>query len=704
MTPILSLSSSELMPSGNEEGLVSPSEPRILADTPMSDSSFAVVTASNTNTYQQPTSDPTQLGVDALLGSFEDNFATFMDYTSVLSNPFSPSYQPLHALFPELTLPMAAISGNDDPGLRLNGELFCDYTSSETQLPPFASRLQSLQPEEAWLQRPSGKERSKNHHAVSPECRERLVQGLAAFSNVLSDDFVLPSRHTLSRLIAAYISAYHKHYPFIHVPTLQLQDISEELFLAIAGMGARYCREPEIGTGIFHAAKSVAMERIRRQKVFSSIQKCPHAGMPEGCGTSGDPSTIPESNDGCDPKNIELIQALLLIMAIATWFHIEPSTYEALSIRGALDTLIRKEATRRSKTSESRNWYSWIDSEMFKRTRMVAFCIFNIHTIVYDLPPMMLSSELDSDLPCSERQWEAENETAWSTCPDSNNPSQGFQETFKQLFKEDQRSGRKVSTGFSSLGGSILIHAVIQRIWLVRNARLPDSRGSVLVPDEINKFERALKNWSWNWEHDQEKSIDSIGSHGPLSFTSTTLLRLAYIRINMDLGAARSLSTWDPNLIVKSLDQSPNAQRSEKLTRAALHCAHALSIPVKLGIRLVAQTQVIYWSNQHALCSLECAVLLVKWLEAVTAPDLTPPLTPAERRVLEFLAQLVAEADYKQSVEYLLERKQLISAALVRLWATLYTYDSAWDMVDLIGRSLTAYAELLEARHGQQSA
>lgn len=87
------------------------------------------------------------------------------------------------------------------------------------------------------------------------------------------------------------------------------------------------------------------------------------------------------------------------------------------------------------------------------------------------------------------------------------------------------------------------------------------------------------------------------------------------------------------------------------------------------------------------------------WLEAVTGPALNPPLNLAEGRVLGFLAELIAEANYEQNTEQILDKKCLMIAALVRLWATLYNCDSVWAMLDLIGQWLNAYAALLDGHH-----
>jgi hypothetical protein len=132
------------------------------------------------------------------------------------------------------------------------------------------------------------------------------------------------------------------------------------------------------------------------------------------------------------------------------------------------------------------------------------------------------------------------------------------------------------------------------------------------------------------------------------------------------------------------------------LTRAALHCAHALSTPIKLGINYVARTLVVSWSNQYALCSFECAVLLAKWLEIATVPNPQPKLTEQETKLLEFVLEMVMEAHHGVSRPWLLANNTRLSAAVTRLWARLFTADYIYELVNLIGRSLNRYADILD--------
>ena len=87
-------------------------------------------------------------------------------------------------------------------------------------------------------------------------------------------------------------------------------------------------------------------------------------------------------------------------------------------------------------------------------------------------------------------------------------------------------------------------------------------------------------------------SVDPLSPHGPLPFNSLALLRIAYIRFNVDNGTMQSLRSWDPSLIATSIKKSLPVRRGKRMTRAALHCVHALNIPVISGINFVARTQV----------------------------------------------------------------------------------------------------------------
>lgn len=664
-------------------------------------------------------------GVDidnAEMASFEpefvNDFMTFMDSVPNLDNPFNPAYQPLPVFFSDLSAASTAPSDNiaeaasgclqlvetgagPAPDSTVVRRVMDRGRAGDRSLSTYGSRLPSLEPDEMMPTRsphPQGPNGADTRRLfISPEHRKHIISAMAHYSGFIDDNFILPSRYVLSRFVVRYFTNFHDHYPMFHLPTLDLEKMNFDLVLAIAALGARYAREPEVGVALYHVSKAVVLERTNRYRneraSWTMGGRSNDAPLGEDGGSR--PPQPKFSIWNAPESALEIKQTLILLIAISSWYSHEPSASDALSIRSVLHALTIEGKKMAVPEQPTDVWERWIQAEVLKRTRLVTFCIFNIHTICFDLPPMMLAQEVRVELPDSEREWKL-NETQWREAhlmPKA--PRHSFQDALSGLYAT---SDALPAAETSALGGCALMHALIQQIWLVRNARLPNRELAGSLPDEeMGIIERALKRWTKRWEANQESSMNPLNPYGPLTFTSTALLRLAYIRIHLDVGPVRSLGSWDATTVALSLHRSPRLQRSDKVTRAALHCAHALSIPVKLGIAYIAQTQLIYWSNQHALCSLECALLSAKWLEVVSCTNPVPPLTDAEQRVLNFMVQLIAETEYRVSCKQIMDQKHQMSSMTVRLWAKLYQENSVWQMVTLIGQALSIYADLLKA-------
>lgn len=609
-----------------------------------------------------------------------DDFISFLDSISLPSHPYSVAYQPL-PFFPVFTtgynnslhspLDYVPAASSEKETATANAA----PTPSRSVFPRHGTHLPSLQPEGSSLQ-PNNARQPKDFVPVTEQYRDRIVALLQDYSNVLPPNTSIPSRHALSRCITGYFIGFHDHYPFMHIPTFSIDAMTLPLFLSMAALGARYCREPDTSNSLYQVAKPATLEHFRRQ--FQSPK---------------------ETADKDDQDLLETVQALLLLTSVSMWFERNPPFHEALYIRSFMETLVRQGGLNILPDWDG-SWESWIQRERVKRTKLIVFCFFNIQTIVFDLPPMILTEEIQLDLPCTEGEWQAANAALWQEERRQRKNEPKFQDALWSLFcrSPDGGEGRGALESFTSLGGYVLIHAIIQNIWFMqKTCRIPGSGSQSLSTAELVAFEQALERWCQCWERNQESSVDPMSPHGPLSFTSAALLRSAYIRLNVDFSSARQLQTWNPRQIAQSLRDNVSVQRSERLTRAALHCAHALSTPIKLGINFVAHTQVVLWSNQHALCSLECAVLLAKWLEVATAPGMYPgQLTDQEARLLDFVIEMALETQHEASREWLLENNTRLSATVTRLWARLFTADYIWEMVSLVGQSLNSYADILE--------
>jgi hypothetical protein len=319
------------------------------------------------------------------------------------------------------------------------------------------------------------------------------------------------------------------------------------------------------------------------------------------------------------------IQAFLILMAMAMWGP-RALLHESMLLQNQLTLLIReRDYCLRSSVAHSGKWEDWICSEGDCRTRCIAYCWLNFHSIAYDTPPLMLTSEMKIDLPQSAEMWRAASAAEWQAIQEKSSPtSVSFQSALSTLFATPINDNQQP---ISSLGNYVLIHALIQQIYFARQAsrmaRLLTGTSN-LRQEEIEIFERALKTWQVGWERTPESSLDPTNPFGPVAFSSTALLRLAYIRLRCDIGPHRGLETREPQVIARALEAAPLVIRGPHVSRAVIHAAHALSIPVKLGINFVAHTQTLIWSMQHSLVNLECAYLLSKVLvfELITSTNL----------------------------------------------------------------------------------
>ncbi|KKY20321.1 putative c2h2 transcription factor [Diplodia seriata] len=272
---------------------------------------------------------------------------------------------------------------------------------------------------------------------------------------------------------------------------------------------------------------------------------------------------------------MQTAQALLMLMAMATWAKHKEILREAFAIQSILATLVRDDGLHSSPYPADISWEAWTQQESRTRTKFIVFCFFNLHCIVYNIPPLILNSELKMRLPSSAAEFKASSAAEWhearkrTSSSSSSSPSPtttpDFQAALRRLFSRGG-DGRAITECNSSLGNYILIHALIQHIFFARQTarcHFPTTTAAPtgdLSPDDINSLEHALRAWQHGWRRAPESSLDPLSPTGPVAFNSTALLRLAYIRLNIDTGPGRALDTRDPYAVARALrDWSPPA-------------------------------------------------------------------------------------------------------------------------------------------------
>ncbi|ETN38720.1 uncharacterized protein HMPREF1541_06758 [Cyphellophora europaea CBS 101466] len=626
---------------------------------------------------------------------------------------FINSEQPIPFFSPESFTHQGEVMPSTEPVERAAHGAAPDTHDDHGSFSRYGSRLPSLQPEDGANNEKHLKDDlasgSRSIADVTQDDRQKLSTKLEEFSPILPPHFQLPTRLALSRYVAGYINGFQEHLPFLHVPTMNVDNCCIELFLAMAAVGAQYCFEGEKGVELFTISQNIAIQRIKqRDNRLAAFHKhvesqnggsngYPRSQMgetPRSTSISG-PLGLPSQSEDAGPllqreDLIQTAQALLLLMAMATWAKHREILREALAIQSVLATLVRDDGLRFNEPPPDVEWSVWARHESCKRTKFVVYCFFNLHCIVYNIPALILNSELDMTLPCNAAEFKAPSESKWREArARSTVPEMRFQDALSRLFSRG--SGYDVAYN-SSLANYILVHALIQHIFFVRQvSRYRLYNSGELATEDVTAIEHALRNWQLAWKRNPESSLDPMNPNGPLTFNSTALLRLAYIRLNVDIGPGRALDTRDPLQIARAFHDSPALNRTPKLLRAVLHSAHALSIPIKIGIHLVAQTQTFNWSIQHSLCTLECAYLLSKWLEALSAPNVTATLSSDERKIASLVKTMLDETEFAVPSDVSVDSPaamKYLSASVLRVWARVFRGSQTWAIVDIIGGAL----------------
>ncbi len=260
---------------------------------------------------------------------------------------------------------------------------------------------------------------------------------------------------------------------------------------------------------------------------------------------------------------------------------------------------------------QTTDWETWVRLEASTRTKLVAYCFFNLCSIAYNTPPLLLTSEIHLYLPNPSRLWQAESAWQWQEARQSYpNIEISLQEAFARLLNRGPSQAPPAS--LTALGNYILIHAVVQHIFLLKQTSLstmtPFGVQRGLKMEDVEDINQALRAWSLGFDQHRQLRANEMAaqgtgegySEGPVAFNSTALLRLAYIRLHTDLSPSRSLETRDHVMIARAFSDAPLLVRSARLCRAVVQAIHALSMLVKMGVNYVAKTKSLEWSMQHS--------------------------------------------------------------------------------------------------------
>jgi hypothetical protein len=85
---------------------------------------------------------------------------------------------------------------------------------------------------------------------------------------------------------------------------------------------------------------------------------------------------------------------------------------DALSMGSQLAMLVRENGVSESdEMPQVVDWLSWVAVEERRRTLLAAYVLFNLHSIAFDTPPLILNYEVGVFLPGYAEQWKSKNAT-----------------------------------------------------------------------------------------------------------------------------------------------------------------------------------------------------------------------------------------------------------------------------------------------------
>ncbi|KAJ5146128.1 uncharacterized protein N7515_000692 [Penicillium bovifimosum] len=548
--------------------------------------------------------------------------------------------------------------------------------------------------------------------SVSAAAYKHISENATRNKSILTD-FKLPSRFTLIRYLEGYFDGFHDHLPIIHTATFDPQNIELELFLALTACGAFYRFEHEKGYQLYDAARCLV------DRSFHNRRRLTMGGMTVGSPASGrnvySPSKASHASQSADfsdhhtqdsHTSLQRAQTLIILIAMSAWGE-QALIQDSLAMGSQLALLVREIGIGQPDDTTDMNlsWRSWVMHQQRRRTSLGAYIIFNLHSIAFNVPPLILSQEVALCLPSCEAEWKVKSQAGWERY----RRVSSFREHAFTITLDRLLQGRSVSDhfGISAFGNYVLIHGLVQKVNLERQtASCLAQDGSLISPQLLKQMETALRSWQSSWEAAYESTLDPCSPKGPLGFNATALLRLAHIRLHANLGPCRDLISGN-SARIQQIFTSTDAicvARSTSLDRAVLQCIHALSIPVRVGIPYLSRTQALHWSIQHSLCSLECAFLLSRWLQEIAravSDGGMASLREDEQKLLAMVTSLIQETHLQETLKYredLPARINRLAASTTRLWAEVSSASHAFEIVHRIGASLSIVADILENR------
>jgi hypothetical protein len=250
--------------------------------------------------------------------------------------------------------------------------------------------------------------------------------------------------------------------------------------------GAQYCFERQGAERLFRVAKAIVFERLRQEESHFGPQTLAFIASTSVFSPAALRTALPSG----PWVPIDMAKTLLILVGFATWER-KDLLQQAFALRPLLVQCLRdnglKEENLPTSMSGPRSamWDQWVQRESCRRTKLVAFCYINVHSIAYNIHPLLWSSEMHLRLPCCTPDWQASSAAQWATLQREGKEDQmAFQQALSILL-QGAVGAESVNPIPSPIGNYILLHALLQRIHIVRELSFPATSPATISAAEL---------------------------------------------------------------------------------------------------------------------------------------------------------------------------------------------------------------------------
>ncbi|KAJ5674516.1 uncharacterized protein N7477_004450 [Penicillium maclennaniae] len=441
-----------------------------------------------------------------------------------------------------------------------------------------------------------------NHRKYSQPASSMLSsRELFARSTGFNSSGQLPSTSDMQRYISAYITYFHPHLPFLHIPTLNFQapeytsnlrtpsghlNLSSTgvaggggcLILSMAAIGALYEYDAAASKDLFEAAKKMIqlyLEERRKADMSAALSRSSSARDNSVQNTPlwlvqamllnviyghscGDKTSADIASTHCAAL-VSLARAAELTHHLDTKNLPHDHLNTGFNLSDAADTENWMSSSF-SHPKERKDWLNWKIVEERKRTLYAIFVLSSFLVSAYNHAPALTNSEIRLDLPCEEDVWAAESPQAWKKMGGSTGSvkSVSFSAALTSLLTASQREQQNQSSNAffgggtsddpisadnrpSTFGCLVLIYSLHNYIWETRQRHMGRQWTSQETEAMQAHIEPALRAWQAAWASNPVHSLERPNPFGagPLSADSIPLLDLAYVRLFVNLGRCK---------------------------------------------------------------------------------------------------------------------------------------------------------------------